>query len=95
MFKLQKEKNEAKMNETKLKGLMEQMQDQFNELRAKVEQSDDIDDVNIVAAEAEKVTEIADHLGKGVTEMPDHRVDELTEIPDHHVADLIQDFRSV
>ena len=94
MFKLQKEKDEAKTNETKLKGLMEQMQDQFNELRANLAQSDDID-VNIVAAEAEKVTEIADQHGADVTKMPDHRVEELIEIPDHHVADLIQDFRSV
>ena len=74
---------------------MEQMQDQFNELRANLAQSDDIDDVNIVAAEAEEITETADHHLEEVTKMPDHRVQEVTEIPDHHVADLIQDFRSV
>ena len=95
LFKLQKEKDEAKTNETKLKGLMEQMQDQFNELRANLAPSDDIDDVSIVAVEAQKVTEVPDHLGKGVTKMPDHRAEEITKIPDHHVADLIQDFRSV
>ena len=96
MFNLQKEKDEAKTNETKLKGLIEQMQDQFNELRANLAQSDDKDDVNIVAAEAEKVTEIADHHEEEVTEIADHHhAEEVTEIPDHHVADLIQDFRSV
>ena len=61
MFKLQKEKDEAKTNETKLKELMEQMQDQFNELRANLAQCDDIDNLNMVAAEVKKVTEIADH----------------------------------
>ena len=95
MFKLQKEKDEAKTNETKLKGLMEQMQDQFYELRANLAQSDDIDDVNMVAAEAEKVTEIADHHVEEVTEIPDDNAEEFTAIPDHHVADLIQDSRSV
>ena len=95
MFKLQKEKDEAKTNETKLKRLMEQMQDQFNELRANLAQSDDIDHVNMLAAETEKVTEIADHHAEEVTKMPDHHAEEVTEIPDHHVADLIQDFRSV
>ena len=72
---------------------MEQMQDQFNELRANLAQSDDIDDVNIVAAEAEKVTEIADHHAEEVTKMPDHHAEEVTEIPDHHVADLDSGFQ--
>ena len=90
------------MNEATLKGLIEQMQDQFNELRANLAKSDDVDDANIVTEKtteisghhAEEVTEIPDHVEE-VTEIPDHHAEEVTEIPDHHVADLIQDSRTV
>ena len=91
------------MNESKLKGLIEQMQDQFNELRANLAKSDDVDDANIVTEKVteipdhhvEEVTQIPDHHGEEVTEIPDHHVEEVTEMPDHHVADMFQDSRSV
>ena len=83
------------MNEAKLKGLIEQMQDQFNELRANLARSDDVDDANIVAPETEKVTEIPDHHVEKVAEIIDHQAEEVTNITDHHAADLFHDSRSV
>ena len=61
------------MNEDILKGLIEQMQDQFNELRANLAQSDDINTIT------ERVTEIPDHHAQEVTEIPDSHVADLIQ----------------